>query len=202
MTINILVFVFVGLFILFLVESIYFLKKKLNTGIVETHTGETGQSGGRMVLIGGLIIAVLAVVSFGWLFLTKQKTSTSDTTVNNILPTEVPIQPPTPTLVEIVYTYPTVTSTPISPTPTVGTRITPTKTPIPTKTPTPTKPPSPTPTPSKTLPIGGPEVTSTISPTPTNAVVIVPKIPVAGSIEQTLVMFFLGISTVVVGLIL
>lgn len=210
MTVNILVFVFVGLFILFLVESIYFLKKKLNTGIVETHTGETGQSGGRIVLIGGLIIAVLAVASLGWLFLTKQKTSTSNTTVDNILPTEVPTQPPTPTLVEIVYTYPTVTSTPISPTPTVGTRITPTKTPIPTKTPTPTKPPSPTPTkkvtatptPSKTLPIGGPQLTSTISPTPTNAVVIVPKTPIAGSIEQTLVMFFLGISTVVVGLIL
>jgi len=224
MTTNILVFLFVGLFILFLIESIYFLKKKLNVGIVESPTNETNQRSGKMILIGGLIIAALAFLSFGWLFLTKQKSSTllpeTDQSLRHqVSPTNIPNQPPTPTVAEIAYTYPTVTSAPILLfTPTTGIRIIPTKTPIPTRTPTPTKPPSPTPTkkitatptPSKTPPIGGPaspsqggpEITLAISPTPTEAVVIVPKMPTAGSILPTFALLLFAVSFVMVGLIL
>lgn len=206
MTTNVLVAAFFGLFILFLIESIYFLRKKLSIGQQTPNEGQSGY-GGKFIFIPILIIAVFIVAYFGWQSMSKQKGSTANTTANRILPTDTPTQPPTPTLSEIVFSYPTVTEISVSPTPTSTTKTMPTKTPTPTKNPSPTPTPSPfinkpTATPTISSPIGGPAATVTDTPIPTTAVVIVPKTPVAGSFEQTLIMFLLGISTVAVGLIL
>lgn len=215
MTGSVLVYIFFALFLLFIVESIYFLKKKLSLGPVESVNGESGQNGGKLILLGGLVIVVLLIVSFGWLFLSKQKTP-SPTISTKTAPTVTPTQIlPSPTPEELVYGLPTVTQIPLSPTAAPTAKITSSKTSTPTKTPTPTKIPSQTTTPKPKVPtasptnpptggpIGGPDTISpTIDQSTSSAVVVVPKMPVAGSIGQTLTLFFVAISSVIIGFIL
>lgn len=196
-------------------------------GPVETTNQGENQGGGKWILIGGLAVVVILIASFGFFFFSKVK-SPSSNIAQQTTPTPVTTSIPSPTPKDIVYRFPTTTGILPSPTLALIVTITPTKAVSTTKTPTLTKMPSPTittkpkiPTASPTTKLviggpaspsqGGPEATnpaatSTVSPTKaesaSQAAVIVPKMPVAGSISQTLYLVFLAISAVAIGLIL
>lgn len=220
-------------------ESIYYLKKKMDEGKVELTNESNQQNNGKWILGGGLIIILLVIAVSGFLLLFKKTTPPNKSGISNIIPTATPSKIlPSPTPNQVVYNFPTVTG--FLPSPTLVTMVTviPTQIPKPTKLPSPTIKPSPTsspslipsipltltthptktpiptsiptvqlsvtPSPTKILPIGGPAI---MSPTinqvsPTSAVVIVPKMPVSGSIQQTLSILFLGVSTVLAGILL
>lgn len=210
---NVLIYIFVALFFLFLVESIYFLKKKLTIGPKDALNDRGNQSGGKLILIGGLAIVILFTTSFVYLFLVKQQTSPSSTISQRTTPTTFPTQPEvSPTAGELAYSYPTVTEIPTSPTAALTLKVSPTqkiaptKTTILTKTPTPTakpKVPPSTTTPTNIPPIGGPDSASpTSNQLSQSTEVIVPKLPVAGSAGQTLILAFIAIFSILVGLIL
>lgn len=206
MNFNLLFFAFLGIFILFLIESIYFFKKNLSStpqaAKIEQESGV-----GKMVLIGAVIITLLIIVSLGWLIFSRQKTSTEEISTN-INPTQIPTQLPSVIPTQLVYISPVSTEITHSPTPTkiASVKGIPTKTPTPIKIPTatPTKRVTYTPTPSKIPPIGGPnEITSPApSLSPTGISVIVPKIPVAGFPAPLFTFLFLALTSLVVGLIL
>ena len=209
---NLLAFLFFFLFFAFLVESIYFLKRKLSIGVVEITNQENPQKGNNYILMGGLMVILFIVIASLIFFFSKHNSFPSYYLKTETIPTNVPTQIiPSPTPVQVVYNLPTATPILFSPTPTVFSKISPTKVPIPTKTPIPTIRVTVSPaSPSNTPPIGGPAtrqggpdiISPTITATPTTALVIVPKLPIAGSVTQTLIMLLVAISSITAGLIL
>lgn len=236
MTSNLLVYVFYALFFIFLVESIYYLKKKLSIGQVELSSEQYQQNSGKWALTVGIIVIVMIITISAFLLISRLKVTPKPNT-SNINPTAFPTQiilSPTPN--QVVYNFPTVTGLLPSPTLVILITVTParipqssTTLPSPTTKPSPTSLPTPTPTikatltphptnnptptlvptratssPTKVPPIGGPLINTPVinQVSPTSALVIVPKMPVSGSIQQTLTIFVLGLSTIITGLFL
>lgn len=221
---NLLVILFVFLFFLFLVESIFFIKNKLHVETFEKVDSDNQNQKGKMILIGGLL--TLVVVTVALLILFKNQFISPTAQMISIPSPTVYIEPlpPTPTLVNIaVSPITTGKPNPLISIPAVNVSIIPTKTPKPTKTPVPTKTPIPTktPVPTKTptlsptpksgtqvlspsiiVPIGEPVVLSPTIVQSTTSAVIVPKMPVAGYLGQSMTLVFMAISSLIVGLLL
>lgn len=204
MTPNLLVFIFFALFLLFLAESIYFMRRKLGNPVSETANPDNNPHAGKYIL-AGVVAAIFLLIAGTYLFLSGKKTApVKDTATQVASPTPIP---PTPATGEVAYVLPT--QIPLSPSPTLAVIVTITPMPSPTKKPSPTITPSPTTQPPKPTnaptsgPIGGPDTVSpTMNQLPTSAAVVIPKLPVAGSAQQTLGIFFMAVSAILTGLIL
>lgn len=210
-----LVFLFFALFILILIESIYFLKKnaalQTNADIQTSDIGNQDNTKSKFVLFFFLLLFLSIGIS---LFFTLKNRNMSQTQVS-ITPTPFPARIISPSLSPALLQTGTPQPTPLSfITPISSGTATRTKTPNPTlsKKPTPTLRPSSTPKPSPTkkaqasptvFPIGNPVTEAdNQEATPSKGIVIVPKLPVAGSTQQTVLYLFSALGIIILGILL
>lgn len=197
-----LVFLFFALFILILIESIYFLKKNAAQEIPDMENQDNTKRRFPAFIFFLLFLCAIGVFLF---FTLKNK---------NIPQTQVSITPtPFPTRIISPSLSPALPQTE-TPQPTSSPTATLTKTPNPTlsKKPTPTIRPSSTPKPSPTkkaqasptvFPIGNPaQDAMSKEATPSQEIVVVPKLPVAGSMQQTVLYLFSAVGIIVLGILL
>ena len=175
---------FIGIFVLFLLESFYFYKKRANSAPQEYTETPQGSNLPTILKFGLGAFVILVIGSGVFMFVKNRKTSPlpESTTTKVMQEASIPTYPPIPTAApnEIALNItPTSTSTSVktftnTPTPTVSKKV-------------------------AELPrTGGGQEEDQTSSEP----IIVPKMPIAGLIPPSVIYFFTGLTTLAIGLML